>query len=293
MKRLLIFTLALCFLLTLCACGNGLSDNQTFSFAKAQDLRYLGLTFSAQYSPAHIFSTDEYQDIVSVLEQGTRSNIKSDTQPLFLLEYVCAILGETPVRQYLEFCRQDGRTYCKKYGDGSWYLLPDALAQIWKAASLEADFLYNANRAMTPAFEGCPESVAEYRIPQSDAASPQEAVELLFGAFLDALRKENPQRTFTILDVKSTTCSIYDQKYIEAHPDNDWGYAGSALDDNQWVTFCSAGVSFSGKLDTFGVSFYGEESGAGDLRWGNLRLENGEYIFLPCEDAVYASGLLS
>lgn len=40
--------------------------------------------------------------------------------------------------------------------------------------------------------------------------------------------------------------------------------------------------------DTWGFRCCGQSPGADALRWGNLRLEGGEYIFLPCESAVSA-----
>lgn len=42
------------------------------------------------------------------------------------------------------------------------------------------------------------------------------------------------------------------------------------------------------RLDTWGFRCCGQSPGADALRWGNLRLEGGEYIFLPCESAVSA-----
>ena len=41
-------------------------------------------------------------------------------------------------------------------------------------------------------------------------------------------------------------------------------------------------------LDAWGFRCCGQSPGADALRWGNLRLEGGEYIFLPCESAVSA-----
>lgn len=146
---------------------------------------------------------------------------------------------------------------------------------------LEAGFLYDPDRTVACNFEACPEAQTEYRIPRTAAEDPQQALQLLFRQFLAALRSESPYRCFLVLSATSVECSAVDSAAVTRDDAQDWGYAALGLGENEWVTFCSAGVVFLGTLGTWGTSYYGETYGADQVRWGKLRLEAEEYVFQP------------
>ena len=144
-------------------------------------------------------------------------------------------------------------------------------------------------RSLYVDFESSPESWAEYAVSEHEVSSPQEAVEFLFNEFLKTLMAEDSNRSFCITEILAVSCELYDREYIQEHPNNDWGYAannaGCFLGGNQWLTWCCAEVKYTGSL---GLNL---DIGQGSdwVRWGNLRRENGQYIFLPTEMAVHAS----
>lgn len=288
MKRMLCFLLPLCLLL-LCTCGSPKEPaGLALPAAEALQQGYAGLIFSSQAAPAYLLSASDLPRLLTLLAQAEPAALPQAPEVLFRLEYLCPDPVETPTRQYLDFCSQDGRTFCKRTAAGQWFRLPEALEQFWTDAGIDAEFLYDPNRQPARRFEACREALAEYRLPQQDAAGPQQALELLFGQFLASLHQPSPYRTFLLLDEVSMECRLFDSSAIAAEPYQDWGYASEGLSDDQWLTVCSAGVTFSGTLDTWGFSCCGQSPGADALRWGNLRLEGGEYIFLPCESAVSA-----
>lgn len=130
-------------------------------------------------------------------------------------------------------------------------------------------------------FETCPEAFVEYRISASEVETPQQAAEALMEMFLTELKKDDPMRTFTILDIVEVTCHLTGRAEIEQNPEYDWGYAYTdhcTLEENEWLTSCGATVTFQGQLNTNTDT----NCGADWLRWGKLRLEDGTYIFTPC-----------
>lgn len=129
-------------------------------------------------------------------------------------------------------------------------------------------------------FETCPEAFVEYRISASEVEAPQQAAETLMEIFLTELKKDDPMRTFTILDIVEVTCHLTGRAEIEQNPEYDWGYAYTdhcTLEENEWLTSCGATVTFQGQLNTNTDT----NCGADWLRWGKLRLEDGTYIFTP------------
>lgn len=138
-------------------------------------------------------------------------------------------------------------------------------------------------------FESTPEARREYYLPASAVSTPEEALKRLFNDFLNSLKAYDEERSFCISSVLSSKCELFDRHYIVNNPNQDWGYAannkGCYLEDNQWVTFCSAVVTYSGSLSVY------EESGTGGdfVRWGFLIFDGQQYVYIPTELGVRES----
>lgn len=76
-------------------------------------------------------------------------------------------------------------------------------------------------------------------------------------------------------------CRLFDSSAIAAEPYQDWGYASEGLPDDQWLTVCSAGVTFSGTLDTWGFRCCGQSPGADALRWATCVWKAANISFFP------------
>lgn len=285
--RLLCAFFALGIALLLCACSfeeEGRSkETAQLPSMKTMDPGSVFLTFGARFAPVHQFTAEEITWLEKLLSQAEQVRTDMEPEILFYLEYLSSdtAAAATPVRQYLEFSHEEGCTFCRKSGLDDWFQLPDEAKQLWGEIGLEAGFLYDPDRTVACNFEACPEAQTEYRIPRTAAEDPQQALQLLFRQFLAALRSESPYRCFLVLSATSVECSAVDAAAVTRDDAQDWGYAALGLGENEWVTFCSAGVVFLGTLGTWGTSYYGETYGADQVRWGKLRLEAEEYVFQP------------
>lgn len=278
-------------LLLLCSCAQESEGKETvLSEEYGTDMTsYMGLTVSLFDDAAYAFTRETAEQTARLLNAAPRCTKEhAKPVPLFYLEYLDGA-GEIQRRASLAFLQTE-HGVCFMTGE-QVFETPEALWELWEQAGIDTAYLRDAARTRYMMFEGCPESLAEYRLPAAEADTPQQALEQLFGAFLGRLRQRDIRRTFRVMSVESIDCRLHDSAEISLNPDGaDWGYA-RRLREGEWLTSCSAGVTFIGRFNANGISLYGENRGGDVLRWGNLRLEDEEYIFTPCEQAVYESGL--
>lgn len=110
--------LTLCLLL-LCTCGSTKEPaGLALPAAEALQQGYAGLIFSSQAAPAYLLSASDLPRLLTLLAQAEPAALPQAPEVLFRLEYLCPDPVETPTRQYLDFCSQDGRTFCKRTAAG-------------------------------------------------------------------------------------------------------------------------------------------------------------------------------
>lgn len=309
------FSLLLCILLVLTLCGCGQQNTpgnpepsapavpetpdeaQTppetpetllFTLSPEADYGEMAMTFRLDWAAFRILTREEQQRLADILRQAQPSQHSWEDAPLFLIQY-CDSASALPYETNdLLFARKDGQTLCRGRDNTGWFSLPeDALTQLWQELGLEPELLYDANRAVYAGFESCPEGQTLYTLPEEEAASPEEALELLFRQFLESQKAPDIRRSYRLLDVKSVECNLYDRAYIAAN-EGDWGWANDPgqMGDAEWCTFCSAGVTCLGTLSTWSPDSFGTQTVGDAARWGRLWLEEGNYYFWPTAPAA-------
>lgn len=140
-------------------------------------------------------------------------------------------------------------------------------------------------------FEQTEEARRPFYLPRDAAQTPEEAVDLLFRSFMDAMRERVDARAFTVTEILETDCRIYSREDIEeswaAGEGYDWGYAfveypspQALLEENQWVTFCNAVIRYEGFL-FYRYSWPNLGMGSDELHWGRLTMDEEQWIFEP------------
>lgn len=253
------------------------------NFTETAESAEMTMTFRLDWADFRVFTREEQGRLADILQKAQLSQLSWEDAPLFLVKY-CASDSALPYEmQYLLFAQKDEQTFCRAPSNESWFSLPEEqLAQLWLDMGLAQELLYDENRTVYASFEACPEARETYTLPESDAASPELALELLFAQFLETQKEADICRTYRLLDVKSMECQLYDRAYIAAN-DGDWGWANDPgqMRENEWCTFCSAGVTCLGTLNTYSPDSFGAQSVGDAVRWGRLWLENGTYYFYP------------
>lgn len=253
------------------------------NFTEMAESAEMTMTFRLDWADFRILTREEQGKLADILQKAQLSQRSWEGAPLFLVKYCTSDSALPYEMQYLLFAQKDGQTLCRGRDNASWFSLPEEeLAQLWLDMGLEPELLYDENRTVYGSMESCPEGQRIYTLPEKDAASPEEALELLFAQFLETQKEAEAERTYRLLDVKSTECQLYDRAYIAAN-DGDWGWANDPeqMGENEWCTFCSAGVTCLGTLNTYSPDSFGTQSVGDAVRWGRLWLENGTYSFYP------------